>query len=121
MSYATQMDVLNQGGSSLLNRNNLLATFADIIFFKDAEIDCIAPPLDIFKTITNGAYDAKVTFTFQILESDRATNGIEINSVIEFDSPYAAQFGKSRLAFQVKNFQPDKKDSMVRLICNLKQ
>ena len=37
--------------------------------------------------------------------------------------PYASAFGEGRtaLAFQVASFQPDKDDSIVRLICNLKQ
>ena len=114
MSWQDSMNSLN---------NALLETFPDSIWFNSAEIDCIAPPLDIFKTITPGAYDAKVTFTFQILETDRATAGIEINSTIAFDTPYASRLIKdaTQLTFQVKNFQPDSNDSMVRLICNLKQ
>ncbi len=116
MTWADEMASLNA---------ELLETFPDSIWFNGVEIDCIAPPLDIFKTITPGAYDAKVTFTFQILKTARTTAGIIIGSIIAFDTEFAAVFEKSQdatqLQFQVKNFQPDRNDSMVRLICNLKQ
>jgi len=90
----------------------LLAIFPDSITFNGATIACIAPPLDLFKTINPNTYDAKVTFSFQILESDRTTAGMKLKDTIEFATP---------LAFQVANFQPDKDDSIVRLICNIKQ
>lgn len=114
MSWADSMSALNAA---------LLEIFPDAIWFNGAQIGCIAPPLDIFKTINPQTYDAKVTFTFQMLESDRAAAGIKLLDTIEFATPYASSLGKdmTRLAFQVKNFQPDKNDSMVRLICNLKQ
>lgn len=99
----------------------LLGVFPDSIWFAGVEYNCVAPPLDVFKTMNPQTYDAKVTFTFQMREADRATAGIELKSTVEFDSPYAAKFGKARLQFQVANFQPDKNDSMVRLVCNLLQ
>ena len=114
MSWADAMAELNAA---------LLEIFPDSITFQGATIACIAPPLDLFKTLNPNTYDAKVTFSFQILESDRATAGIKLKDIIEFATPYASTFGEGRttLAFQVANFQPDNDDSIVRLVCNLKQ
>jgi hypothetical protein len=117
-TFAEQMSYLATGGA--LN-SGLISTFPDSIWFNGVSYQCIVLPLDIFQTINPQNYDAKVTFTFQIFESDRATAGMNIKDTVEFDSPYAAQFGKTKLAFQIAKFQPDKNDSMVRLICNLKQ
>jgi hypothetical protein len=112
-TWAAQMDALNA---------KLLSVFPDAITFNGAEIACIAPPLQIFKMLNPSTYDGKVTFTFQILESDRATAGIGLRSVISFATPYGEAFNRDgHLLFEVYQFEPDKNDSMVRLICNLKQ
>ena len=100
----------------------LLATFPDSITFNDAVIPCIAPPLQVFKMLNPSTYDGKVTFTFQIRESDRQTFGIKLRSVIRFETPYGDAFNRDgHLNFEVYQFEPDKNDSMVRVICNLKQ
>ncbi len=116
MSWADSMAALNGA---------LLEIFPDSIWFNGAQISCIAPPLDVFKTIKPGPYDAKVTFTFQILETDRATAGMKLKDSIEFETPYAKIFDENsqatRLTFQIANFRPDDNDSIVQVICNLKQ
>lgn len=115
------MAVLNAGGPSLLNKG-LLATFPETLWFNGAEYNCIAPPLELFKQLNPNTYDAKVTFTFQMKETVRATAGIGLRSVIFFETPYAAVLGKgSMLQFEVYAFGPDKNDSLVLLRCNLKQ
>ena len=101
----------------------LLDRFPDSITFNGASIDCIAPPLQVFKMLNPQTYDGKVTFTFQILESARAAAGITLRSTIQFATPYAAAFKENAtsLNFEVYQFEPDANDSMVRLVCNLKQ
>ena len=107
------MDALNE---------KLLTTFPDAITFNGVTIPCIAPPLQIFKMLNPSTYDGKVTFTFQIRETDRATAGIALRSVVSFATPYGETFNRDgHLNFEVYQFEPDKNDSMVRLICNLKQ
>jgi hypothetical protein len=113
MSWADSMAALN---------TVLAEIFPDSITFNGATIACIAPPLQIFKTLNPSTYDGKVTFTFQMLESDRATAGIGLRSVIRYATPYGETFNRDgHLNFEVYQFEPDKTDSMVRLICNLKQ
>ncbi len=101
----------------------LLVAFPDSLWFNGVEWDCIAPPLDIFKTINPQNYDAKVTFTFQMRKTDRAAAGIVLNSPIGFDTEYAAVFtpDATRLTFEVKHFNPDKNDTLVNIVCTLKQ
>ena len=100
----------------------LLTVFPESITFNGKIIPCIAPPLDVFKTLNPSTYDGKVTFTFQILETDRATAGITLRSNIQFTTPYGETLNRDgHLNFEVYQFSPDKNDSMVQLICNLKQ
>ena len=103
--------------------NTVLAEiFPDSVIFQGATIACIAPPLQIFKMLNPSTYDGRVTFTFQMLESDRATANIGLRSVIRYVTPYGQAFNRDgHLDFEVYQFEPDKNDSMVRLICNLKQ
>jgi hypothetical protein len=112
-TWASMMDKLNE---------KLLVTFPDSITFNGATIPCIAPPLEVFKMLNPSTYDGKVTFTFQIRETDRATAGITLRSVVSFATPYGEALNKDgHLSFEVYTFKPDKNDSMVQLICNLKQ
>ncbi len=101
----------------------LLDTFPDSLWVNGVEYECIAPPLDFFKTINPQNYDAKVQFAFQMRKTDRATAGIVLNSAIGFDTEFAAVFkpGETRLTFEVKHFMPDKNEALVNIVCTLKQ
>ncbi len=101
----------------------LIDTFPDSLWFNGVEYECIAPPLDIFKTINPQNYDAKVTFTFQMRKTDRTAAGIILNSIIGFDTEFAAVFNEdaTRLNFEVKHFNPDNNDALVNIVCTLKQ
>lgn len=101
-SWAEAMSTLNLA---------LLAEFPDTLIFKSASYNCIAPPIERLKKMTQGPYDANATASFQMLESDRATAGIEPRSTIISNG----------LTFEVYSIESDANDSTVRLRCNLKQ
>ena len=114
MSWADSMAALGEA---------ILDTLPDSFWFNGAEIDCVAPSLDIFKTINPNTYDAQVTFSFQARKTEVLAAGIALLSEIVFNTPFAAFLKKdaTQLTFLVKHVEPDVNISLVNIICNLKQ
>jgi hypothetical protein len=103
-----------------LSRANetLLVKFPDALWFNGVEYGCIAPPVELLKKMQLNMYDANAMAQFQMRESDRATAGISslARSVITYKHPTLGEF-----AFEVTDMFTDKNDTMIRLVCNLKQ
>lgn len=107
------MDKLNE---------KLLTTFPDTIVCNGTTIECIAPPLEILKKMTAVNYDRNATASFQIRATDCISAKITMRSNVQHATSMLDEKGDAMtLSFEVYAIQPDANDSMVRLVCNLKQ
>lgn len=89
----------------------LLVTFPDTLSIAGVEYECISPPREVMKTMTQGPFDVTHTARFQMRKADYLASKLGLRQ------PFESQGVK----FELKNYQSDANDTMVTLVASVLQ